>query len=113
MMEKKDELVQWLKFIANPENKEVERFMEENKFLKQAREELAYLSGDPDFQRLLEARAGFLWDMHLLKMEAQEEKQQEKIRIAKELLKNNMPIEQIAKITELTEDEIRKLNEKD
>lgn len=121
----KDELVQWLKFIANPENKEVERFMEENKFLKQAREELAYLSGDPDFQRLLEARAGFLWDMYLLKMEAQEEKRegrkegrkegerQEKIRIAKELMKNNMPIEQIAKITELTEDEVKRLNGKD
>lgn len=109
----KDELVQWLKFIANPENKEVERFMEENKFLKQAREELAYLSGDPDFQRLLEARAGFLWDMHLLKMEAQEEKKEEKIRIAKELIKTNMSIEQIAKITELTEDEIEGLKEKD
>ena len=37
--------------------------MEENKYLKQARKELEYLSGDPDFQRLLESRAGFLKDM--------------------------------------------------
>ena len=58
----KDELAQWLKFIENPGNKEVEKFMSENKYLKQAKEELAYLSGEPGFQRLVEARAGFLKD---------------------------------------------------
>ena len=65
----KDELAQWLKFIENPENKEVEKFMYNNKFLKQAKEELAYLSGDPDFQRLVEARAGFLMDQEVYKNE--------------------------------------------
>lgn len=65
----KDELAQWLKFIENPGNKEVEKFMSENKFLKQAKEELAYLSGDPDFQRLVEARAGFLMDQEAYKMQ--------------------------------------------
>jgi len=63
----KDELAQWLKFIENPGNKEVEKFMSENRFLKQAKEELAYLSGDPDFQRLVEARAGFLMDQEAYK----------------------------------------------
>ena len=66
----KDELSQWLKFIENPGNKEVEKFMSENKFLKQAKEELAYLSGDPDFQRLVEARAGMLKDIHCFKKQA-------------------------------------------
>lgn len=65
----KDELAQWLKFIQNPENKEVEKFMTDNKFLKQAKEELAYLSGDPDFQRLVEARAGFLMDQEAYKFQ--------------------------------------------
>ena len=65
----KDELAQWLKFIENPENKEVEKFMCENKFYKQAREELAYLSGDPDFQRLVESRAGFLMDLEIYKFQ--------------------------------------------
>jgi predicted transposase/invertase (TIGR01784 family) len=60
----KDELVQWLKFIENPESMEVEKFMSENRFLKQAKEELAYLSGDPGFQRLVESRAGFLKDIY-------------------------------------------------
>ena len=65
----KDELAQWLKFIENPGNKEVEKFMSENKFFKQAKEELAYLSGDPDFQRLVEARAGFLMDQEAYKFQ--------------------------------------------
>ena len=65
----KDELAQWLKFIENPENKEVEKFMIENRFFKQAKEELAYLSGDPDFQRLVEARAGFLMDQETYKFQ--------------------------------------------
>ena len=65
----KDELAQWLKFIENPGNKEVEKFMNENKFFKQAKEELAYLSGDPDFQRLVEARAGFLMDQESYKLQ--------------------------------------------
>ena len=57
-----DELVQWLEFIKNPGGKEVQKFMEENKYLKQARKELEHLSGDLDFKRLLESRAGFLRD---------------------------------------------------
>ena len=72
----KDELVQWLRFIKEPENKGVEKFMEENKYLKQARKELEHLSGDPDFKRLLESRAGFLRDVDA-KMEVAEEKGRE------------------------------------
>ena len=56
--------------IENPENKEVEKFMVENKYWKQAREELAYLSGDEDFQRLVEARAGFLMDQECYKRQS-------------------------------------------
>ena len=38
--------------------------MQENKFWKQAKEELAHLSGDPHFHRIVEARAGMLKDIH-------------------------------------------------
>ena len=58
----KEELAQWLKFIDNPDSKEVENFMSENKFLKQAKEELAYLSGDENFKFLVEDRTRFLMD---------------------------------------------------
>ena len=47
--------------------------MEENKFLKQAKEELAYLSGDPDFQRLVESRAGMLMDIDCYKEQCRQE----------------------------------------
>ncbi len=73
----KDELVQWLKFIENPENKEVEKFMEENRFLKQAREELAYLSGEPDFQQEVKDRARFLRDVYYMKQAALKEGREE------------------------------------
>lgn len=110
----KDELVQWLKFIENPGSKEVQRFMEENKYLKQARKELEHLSGDPDFKRLLESRAGFLRDVDA-KMEVAEEKgreegkKQTQIEVAKKMKEENMDIEQISKITNLTIKEITEL----
>ena len=110
----KDELVQWLRFIKEPENKGVEKFMKENKYLKQARKELEHLSGDPDFKRLLESRAGFLRDvdakMEVAREEGKEEgKKQKQFEIAKKMKKENMDIEQISRITNLTKEEIGKL----
>ena len=110
----KDELVQWLRFIKEPENKGVEKFMEENKYLKQARKELEHLSGDPDFKRLLESRAGFLRDvdakMEVAKNEGKEEgKKQKQLEIAKKMKEENISIEQISRITNLTVEEIEKL----
>ena len=47
--------------------------MKENKFLKQVKEVLAYLSGDPDFQRLVESRAGMLMDIDCYKEQCRQE----------------------------------------
>ena len=122
----KDELAQWLKFIENPGNKEVEKFMSENRFLKQAKEELAYLSGDPDFQLLVESRAGMLKDIYCFKKEAFKEgitegratglaegiaegERKKQIEIAKKLLELKISIEQIVIATGLTKEEIEKL----
>ena len=106
----KDELAQWLKFIENPGNKEVEKFMSENKYLKQAKEELAYLSGETGFQRLVEARAGFLKDQKTFEVCGEKRgKKEEKIKTARKLLELKMPIEQIIEVTELTKEEIEKI----
>jgi len=114
----KDELSQWLKFIENPGNEEVEKFMSENKFLKQAKEELAYLSGDPDFQRLVESRAGMLKDIYYFKKYAAEDGRAEgraegqlskAKQIAQKMKKKNMSIEEISELTGLSEEEIEKL----
>ena len=97
--------------------------MVENKYWKQAREELAYLSGDEDFQRLVEARAGFLMDQECYKRQSirqglkqgleqglKQGKIEEKKEIAKKLLKLKMPIKQIAEITELDFQELERLS---
>lgn len=109
-----DELVQWLKFIENPENKEVQKLMSENKYLKQAREELAYLSNDPDFQLLVESRAGMLRDIEYMKSASkksgfEEGKLEEKIILAQKMRTKNMPLEDIIELTGLTKEEIEKL----
>lgn len=110
----KDELALWLKFIQSPENKEVQKYMEENRFLKQAKEELAYLSGEPYFTEEVEERARYLREQYSFNAKARrdgiaEGERKEKIKIAKSLIKRGMPIEEIAEITKLTEDEIKKL----
>ena len=129
-----DELGIWLKFIENPKNEEVREKMqmEENIFLKQAMEELEYLSGDEDFRRLVESREAFLRDQYSCEQSARREgkaiglaegekiglskgeaieKKQEKIQIAKKLLKKKVPIEEIVELTGLEESEIKKLEE--
>lgn len=111
----KDELVQWLKFIENPGNEEVEKFMEENRFLKQAKEELAYLSDDPDFQLIVDSRVRMLRDIYSFEQQGRREgreegrlegKAYEKRKIAKKMKEKNMSIEDIAEITGLTKEEI-------
>ena len=82
----------------------------ENKYLKQAMEELGYLSGDPDFKRLIEARVGFLRDQEAFEIAGKEEGREEATKdIAKELLKLNVEIEKIIKATGLSKEEIEKL----
>ena len=88
--------------------------MEENKYLKQAMEELGYLSSEPDFKRLIDARVGFLRDQDAfrevgLKKGKKEGIKEEKTKIAKKLLTKKMDIKEIAEITELSEKEIESL----
>lgn len=126
----KDELAQWLKFIEDPDNKEVQKIMWKNVYWKQAEEELAYLSGDPAFQRLVEARAGFLMDQASYKIQCEREVREEcraeglaegraegraegekakQIEIAKKLKEKKMPLSEIAELTGLSKKEIEKL----
>ena len=106
----KDELALWLRFIKNPRNEGVKEEMDKkgNKYFEQAMKELEYLSGDPDFKRLVEAREGFLRDQEAYKDEGLEEGGKKKQKeIAKKLLKMKMPIEQISEATGLTEEDVK------
>ena len=86
--------------------------LENNDFFKQAREELSYLSGDPDFQELVRSRAFFLMDQHSLNQQAKREgKKEEQLKMAKKLLKLKMPIEQIIELTELSKEELEEIKD--
>ena len=112
-----DEVLQWMLFLDNPEKEEVARIMEENKDIKEAKEELERISQDDILRRKALNRTLEIADRLQLKKEAEEalekgkrEKTNEVIRKLKEM---NLPIEQIAKAVELKEEEVKAiLNEK-
>ena len=116
----KDQLLDWLVFLENPESERVTRKMEENENLKEAVEKLDRISEDEKMQRIIELREKAIRDEHAIydkglddgieegKAKGAREKQ---IEIAKSMLKENMDIEIIIKITGLTKQEIEKLQE--
>ena len=52
----KDQLLDWLIFLENPESERVTRKMEENENLKEAVEKLDRISKDEKMQRIIELR---------------------------------------------------------
>ena len=116
-----DEVLQWMLFLDNPEKEEVTRIMEENKDIKEAKEELEIISQDDILRRKALNRTLEIADRLQLKKEAEEalekgkniglkEKTNEVVIKLKEM---NLPIEQIAKAVELNEEDVKEiLNEK-
>ncbi len=116
-----DEVLQWMLFLDNPEKEEVARIMEENKDIKEAKEELERISQDDILRRKALNRTLEIADKLQLKKEAKEalekgkniglkEKTNEVVIKLKEM---NLPIEQIAKAVELNEEDVKAiLNEK-
>ena len=116
----KDQLLDWLIFLENPESERVARKMEENENLKEAVEKLDRISEDEKMQRIIELREKAIRDEHAIyakgvddgieegKAKGAREKQ---IEIAKSMLKENMDIEMIIKITGLTKQEIENLRD--
>ena len=120
----KDQPLDWLIFLENPESERVTRKMEENENLKEAVEKLDRISEDEKMQRIIELREKAIRDEHAIYdkglddgiekgIQKGKEKgaKEEKIKIVKSMLKENMDIEIIIKITGLTKEEIEKLKE--
>lgn len=100
-----------MQFISQINKREVELAMKENKEIQKANEEYEYLTGDAEERKLAFLREEAIRDENNMIAGAKEEGiKQEKIEIAKKLLLEKLPIEQIIRITELSEDEIKKLN---
>ena len=104
-----------------------QKLMNKNDCLKQAREELAYLSGDEGFQDMIERRADYIFYEELeknarykkgkeegikegIEKGKEEGRKNEKIETAKKLLKLKLSIKEIMEVTGLTEEEILNLN---
>ena len=112
-----EEINQWLLFIDNWKEG-VKMAGKENKIFERARKEMNYLTGDAAVQRLAELREK--WEMDRVsainyatrkgKAEGKSEGiKEEKIEIAKKLLKMGMTIKQVKEATNLDEEEIKKL----
>ena len=118
----KTKLEQWMQFISQKNKREVELAVKENKEIKKANEEYEYLTGDAAQRRLAFLRDKAIRDEKNMIASAKEEGIKEGIEkgieknkkmMAKKLLKEKMTVEQIIKITELSEKEIEKLKNED
>ena len=108
-----DEVLQWMLFLDNPEKEEVARIMEENRNIKEAKEELERISQDDILRRKALNRTLEIADKLQLKKEAKEARKEgikdTKEQIVKELINMNLSVQQIAKAVQLSEDEVEKI----
>ena len=114
----KTKLDQWMQFISQINQREVELAMKENKEIRKANEEYEYLTGDAAERRLAFLRDKAIRDEKSIRQGGREEGREEgrkegrkekQLEIAKKLLKKGMTIEEIVEITELSKEEIEKL----
>ena len=110
----KDQLLDWLIFLENPESERVTRKMEENENLKEAVEKLDRISEDEKMQRIIELREKAIRDEHAIYAKGVDDgvekgAREKQIEIAKKLLKAKVEMEVIIETTGLTKEEIEKL----
>ena len=119
--DKSNAVLQWMKFLDNPEDMEVRKIMEENQDIKEAKEELDKISQDDILRRMaLKAkleRMDHKQELYEAKRDGRAEgeaigiKQNQK-ETALKMLKKQIDIQTIKEITGLTEEEINKLKNK-
>ena len=126
-------LKKWILFLENPEGEETKRMAEKEKEIKEAIETLEDISSDEEKERIAELRQKYIMDRKSeirtakeigikegleegIKMGIEEGMEKgsknEKIEIAKKMLKENIKVEVIERITGLTKTEIDKIKEK-
>ena len=112
-------LKKWILFLENPEGEETKRMAEKEKEIKEAIETLEDISSDEAKERIAELRQKYIMDRKSeirtakeigVKEGLEKGSKNEKIEIAKKMLKENMKIEVIERITGLTKTEIEELN---
>ncbi len=118
MKNKTSKKVQWMIFINNPNEVEVQEIMKENKEIEEAVVEIREMSEDEKLERLAFLREKAIMDEKAIyaagldkgELRGKEEgKKENQLETAKKMKKEDLPIELISKITELTKEEIEKL----
>ena len=109
--ETKTKLEQWMQFISQANQKEVELAMKKNEEIKKANEEYEYLTGEAAERRIAFLRDKAIRDEKSIRQGALEEgeakgERKKQLEIVKELIKFGMKIEDIEKITKLKKEEI-------
>lgn len=99
--------------FGEPEGMEVAKIMEENKDIKEAKEELDRISQDDLVRRRILRAELERMDMEQIKEDAFEDGEKKKaIEIARRIIQEKMPIDIIVKITQLSEKEVKELMKK-
>ena len=116
---KEGKLKEWLEFLENPESKEVENYMEQNKNMKEAKEKLDTMSEDAKIRRIAELREKAILDEKEAeytgyckgKEDGRAEGKNEAIKtIAKSMKEEGIDIEKIMRVTKLSREEIEMLS---
>ncbi len=114
--EEKDGLLDWLFFLRNPESERTKKGMEENEKIQDAEKELAKLKEDEELEDL-EFREWIAEMDRQASIDTAERRgkekgeKEEKRNTARKLVKMKMSIQDIMQVTELTEEEIKQIQE--
>lgn len=108
-----DELLDWLFFLTNPKCERVEEKMKKSKPLKNAYNKLNEMSNDEQMEQIAWWRYKAILEENTARTNGYKKGQEDtKEQIAKEMLKLNIDIETISKVTGLPKETISKLENK-
>lgn len=108
-----DELLDWLFFLTNPKCERVEEKMKKSKPLKNAYNKLNEMSNDEQMEQIAWWRYKAILEENTARTNGYKKGQEDtKEQIAKEMLKLNIDIETISKVTGLPKETISKLESK-
>ena len=110
----KNTLIEWMKFLDNPNDGEVLEIMKTNKEMEEAMKKLEEIQSDEEMMRIIDLRKKAIWDHNQAMFVAREEgleegENREKIKIAKKMLEERIDIEVIQKVTGLSKEELKEL----
>ena len=105
-------LAQWIMFILNPNEMEVKSIMKNNDEINETNEKLENISGDEHLKKRAEILERWeleeKWNKQSVFAHGVEEGIQS---VAKSMLKENLPLDTICKVTGLSVEEVKKLNQ--